>query len=61
MEILTLVAEEGEDAFWKREPEFLVNHAKTPAIPDAVEVQRVNLSVYDQMLEEGEEPCRMQA
>lgn len=61
MEILTLVAEEGEDAFWKREPEFLVNHAKTPAIPDAVEVQRVNLSVYDQMLEEGEDPCRMQA
>lgn len=60
-EILTLVAEEGEDAFWKREPEFLENHAKAPAIHDTVEVQHVDLSLYDQMLEEGEEPCRMQA
>lgn len=58
-EILTLVATQGEDAFWRRETEFLVNHAKEPAIDDTVEVGRVDLSAYDAMLQEGATPCRI--
>lgn len=59
IEILTLVAEQGEDAFWQRETEFLVNHAKAPVIPNTVTVQSVDLSVYDEMIQEGESTCRI--
>ena len=59
MEILTLVAKQGEDAFWQNEVEFFENHAKTPVIRNTVEVQAVDLSVYDEMLQEGDASCRI--
>ena len=61
VEILTIVAEQGEDAFWKCMPEFLMKQAKGPDIHNTVKVQAVDLSVYDKILQEGESPCRTQA
>ena len=61
MDILTLCATRGEDAFWKNELEFLERPVRSPVIKDHVQVETVDLSCYDTLIQGGETVCRMQA
>ena len=61
VDILRLCAEQGEDAFWKNEIEFLERPARPVCINDTVSVDEVDLSRYDHFLEGGNALCRMQA
>lgn len=62
MDILTLCANEGEEAFWRNEVEFLERPARGIVIEDHVHVAPMDLSVYDAFIQEGGgTACRMQA
>ena len=60
MDILTLCAREGEDAFWKNELDFLERPVRGPIIEDHVQVADVDLSCYDTLIQGGKTQCRMQ-
>lgn len=60
--ILELCVEQGENAFWQRLPEFLINKTEPPKIADTVAVQSVDLNAYDNLITEGAiANCKMQA
>jgi transposase len=60
MEILRLCTEEGEKAFWRRKVEFLEHHARSGKIQDPVSVPTIDLSIYDQLIQKGDSPCKIQ-
>ena len=60
MDILTICANEGENAFWQQLPEHLLNHFR-PEIRDKVSVAAVNLTDYDGLISEREGVCRVTA
>ena len=60
MDILTICANEGENAFWQQLPEHLLNHFR-PEIRDKVSVAAVNLTDYDGLISEKEGVCRVTA
>ena len=60
MEILRLYTEEGEKAFWRRKVEFLEHHARPGKMQDPVSVLTIDLSIYDQLIQKGDSPCKIQ-
>ena len=60
MEILRLCTEEGEKAFWRRKVEFLEHNARPGKIQDPVSVPTIDLSIYDQLIQKGGSPCKIQ-
>lgn len=60
VEILRLCAADGENAFWEHKEQFMVSDRKAHILTDPVKVQQTDLSMYDQLLQEGGTMCRTQ-
>ena len=60
VEILRLCAADGENAFWEHKEQFMTSGRKAHIFTDPVKVQRTDLSMYDQLLQEGGSMCRTQ-